>query len=284
MIIGSHVSMNGKEMMLGSVKEAISYNANAFMIYTGAPQNTARKSISELRIEEAHELMNNNNIELKNIVVHAPYIVNPGTFFEDKREFAISFLTEEVKRTYAMGSKILVLHPGNTLKEDLNETIKNIAHVVNTINNNTKDLDVVIALETMSGKGTEVGRTFNEIKQIIDLVENKDRIGVCLDTCHIHDSGYDLVNKYNDVKKEFSDIIGLGYLKVIHLNDSKNIVGAKKDRHENLGKGNIGLDTLIKVCYDEDFSHVPKILETPYIDGVPPYKEEIEIIKRIGDK
>lgn len=282
MIIGSHVSMNGKEMLEGSVKEALSYNATAFMVYTGAPQNTARKPLSELRIEEAHKLMHEANIELKNIVVHAPYIVNPGTFFEDKRDFAINFLTEEVKRTYAMGSKILVLHPGNTLKNDLNETIENIAFVINTINEKTNDLDVVIALETMSGKGTEVGRNFNEIKQIINLINDKNRIGVCLDTCHIHDSGYDLVNNYDNVKKEFDEIIGLNYLNVIHLNDSKNIVGAMKDRHENLGKGNIGLDTLIKVCYDEDFKHIPKILETPYIDGVAPYKEEISIIKKRG--
>ncbi len=282
MIIGSHVKMGGKEMYLGSVKEALSYNANAFMIYTGAPQNTARKDISELRIDEAHKLMKENNIDVNNVVVHAPYIVNPGTFLEDKQEFAISFLTNEVKRTYAMGSKILVLHPGNTLNNPLDETIKNIAYVINTINSNTKDLDVVIALETMSGKGTEVGRNFNEIKQIIELIDDKKRIGVCLDTCHIHDSGYDIKNDYDNVKCEFCNIIGLEYLKVIHLNDSKNIVGAKKDRHENIGVGNIGLETLQKICNDKDFANVPKILETPYIDEKAPYKEEIILIK--GEK
>lgn len=279
MIIGSHVKMSGKEMFLGSVKEAISYNANAFMIYTGAPQNTARKDISELMIPEAHELMKQNNIDVKNVIVHAPYIVNPGTFIKEKQDFAINFLTSEVQRTYEIGSKVLVLHPGNTLNNDLNETIENIAFVINTINNNTKDLDVVIALETMSGKGTEVGRTFNEIKQIIDLVEDKKRIGVCLDTCHIHDSGYDIVEDYETVKKDFCEIIGLEYLKAIHLNDSKNILGAKKDRHENVGKGNIGLKTLVKVCADEDFKDIPKLLETPYIDDKAPYKEEIELIK-----
>ncbi|MFI3329733.1 MAG: deoxyribonuclease IV [bacterium] len=283
MIIGSHVSMNGTNMMVGSVLEAISYGATAFMIYTGAPQNTARKELSLLRIDEAHKLMSENNIDKKNIIVHAPYIVNPGTFEEEKREFAIRFLTEEVKRTHAMGSKILVLHPGNSLKNDINETIVKISEVINTINNNTKDLDVVIALETMSGKGTEIGRNFNEVKQIIDLIECKNRIGVCLDTCHIFDSGYDIVSNYNNVKEEFNKTIGLNYLKVIHLNDSKNILGSKKDRHENLGKGNIGLETLLKVCYDEDFKEIPKILETPYIDGVAPYKEEIEIIKNKGE-
>ncbi len=279
MIIGSHVKMSGKDMMLGSVKEAISYNANCFMIYTGAPQNTARKDISELKIEEAHLLMKENNMDTKNIIIHAPYIVNPGTSFEDKRDFAISFLTNEVKRTYAMGSKVLVLHPGNTLTNTLEDTINNIAYVINEINNNTTGLDVVIALETMSGKGTEVGRTFNEIRQIIDLIKDKSRIGVCLDTCHIHDSGYDIVNDYDNVKKEFKDVIGLSYLKAIHLNDSKNILGAKKDRHENIGNGNIGLATLAKVCYDEEFSSIPKLLETPYIDDVAPYKEEIELIR-----
>ncbi len=283
MIIGSHVSMNGSDMMLGSVKEALSYNANAFMIYTGAPQKTARKDLSLLKIEEAHKLMAENNIDKKNIVVHAPYIVNPGTFDLEKRQFAINFLTEEVKRTYAMGSKILVLHPGNHLKNDVNETINNIAFVINEINNNTNDLDVVIALETMSGKGSEIGRDFDEVKRIIDLIKNKNRIGVCLDTCHIFDSGYDIVNKYDEVKREFNEKIGFNYLKAIHLNDSKNILGSKKDRHENLGKGNIGLSTLLNVCYDEDFKDIPKLLETPYIDGVPPYKEEIEIIKNKGE-
>lgn len=283
MIIGSHVSMNGTDMMLGSVKEAISYNATAFMIYTGAPQNTARKDLSLLKIEEAHKLMEENNIEKKNVIIHAPYIVNPGTFDLEKREFAIRFLTEEVKRTYAMGSKVLVLHPGNHLKNDINETINNIAFVINTINNNTKDLDVIIALETMSGKGTEIGRNFNEVKQIIDLIEQKNRIGVCLDTCHIFDSGYDIVNNYDNVKKEFNDTIGFEYLKAIHLNDTKNILGSSKDRHENLGKGHIGLETLLKVCYDEDFKEIPKVLETPYIDGVAPYKEEIEIIRNKGE-
>ncbi len=283
MIIGSHVSMNKKEMLLGSVKEALSYNATAFMIYTGAPQNTARKNLSELKIDESHQLMNEHQIDKKNIIVHAPYIVNPGTFEDEKQSFAIRFLTEEVKRTYAIGSKILVLHPGNFLKNDLNETIEKIGFVINSINNNTKDLDVVIALETMSGKGTEVGRNFNELKQIIELIEDKKRIGICLDTCHIHDSGYDINNDYNGVKEQFNEIIGLNYLKVIHLNDSKNIVGAMKDRHENLGKGNISLKTLINFCYDDDYKEIPKILETPYINGVAPYKEEIEIIKNKGE-
>lgn len=279
MIIGSHVKMSGKEMFEGSVKEAISYNANALMIYTGAPQNTARKDVSELRIKEAHQLMQENNIELRNVIVHAPYIVNPGTFIQEKQEFAINFLTKEVQRTYELGSKVLVLHPGNTLENPLEETIKNIGYVINQINKNTSDLDVIIALETMSGKGTEVGRNFKEIKEIINLIEDKKRIGVCLDTCHIHDSGYDITNNYDEVKQEFDQIIGFEFLKVIHLNDSKNILGAKKDRHENLGLGNIGLETLVKVCKDKDFELIPKILETPYIDNKAPYKEEIEQLK-----
>lgn len=279
MIIGSHVGMSGDKMMLGSVEEALSYNATAFMIYTGAPQNTNRKPLSQLKIKEAHELMNQNNLELKNIIVHAPYIVNPGTFFEDKRDFCISFLTQEVERAYEMGSKILVLHPGNTLKNSLEDTISNIGYVLNCIINNTKELDVVIALETMSGKGTEVGRTFEEINSIINLVEDKSRVGVCLDTCHIHDGGYDIVNDYEGVKHSFKSVIGLGYLKVIHINDSKNVIGAHKDRHANINEGYIGLETIAKVCHDEDFIVIPKILETPYIDGIPPYKEEINIIK-----
>ncbi len=277
--IGSHVSLKGKDMYLGSVLEALSYNANSFMVYTGAPQNTIRKSIEDLKIAEALKLIEENNILPSNIIVHAPYIVNLSTEDEEKRQFAISFLTNEVLRTAKMGSYNMVVHPGNALKLSLNEAIKNTAFVLNKIIENTKDVDVRICIETMAGKGSEIGKTFEEVKQIIDLIDNKDRIGVCFDTCHVNDSGYDLVNNYEEVITKFDQLIGLEQIKVIHLNDSKNVCGAKKDRHENLGMGNIGFDTLIKICYDERFKNIPKILETPYIDGVAPYKDEIAMIR-----
>jgi deoxyribonuclease-4 len=275
MILGCHCGMSGTEMMLGSVKEAIGYNATALMIYTGAPQNTIRKQLKELHIAEALKLMDEANISREHLIIHAPYIINPATTDLEKRDFCINFLTQEVKRSYAMGSKVIVLHPGNSLTIPVEEAIENISLVVNKIIENTMETDVVIALETMAGKGTEVGRTFHEVKAIMDKINVKERIGVCIDTCHMFDSGYDIVNDYNNVKKLLDEVIGIEHIKVIHLNDSKNPLASHKDRHANLGEGYIGFDALYRICHDPDFAKIPKILETPYIDGVAPYKDEI---------
>ena len=275
MILGCHCGMSGTEMMLGSVKEAIGYNATALMIYTGAPQNTIRKQLKELHIAEALKLMDEANISREHLIIHAPYIINPATTDLEKRDFCINFLTQEVKRSYAMGSKVIVLHPGNSLTIPVEEAIENISFVVNKIIENTMETDVVIALETMAGKGTEVGRTFHEVKAIMDKINVKERIGVCIDTCHMFDSGYDIVNDYTNVKKLLDEVIGIEHIKVIHLNDSKNPLASHKDRHANLGQGYIGFDALYRICHDPDFAKIPKILETPYIDGVAPYKDEI---------
>ncbi len=275
MILGCHCGMSGTEMMLGSVKEAIGYNATALMIYTGAPQNTIRKQLKELHIAEALKLMDEANISREHLIIHAPYIINPATTDLEKRDFCINFLTQEVKRSYAMGSKVIVLHPGNSLTIPVEEAIENISYVVNKIIENTIETDVVIALETMAGKGTEVGRTFYEVKAIMDKINVKERIGVCIDTCHMFDSGYDIVNDYTNVKKLLDEVIGIEHIKVIHLNDSKNPLASHKDRHANLGEGYIGFDALYRICHDPDFAKIPKILETPYIDGVAPYKDEI---------
>lgn len=275
MILGCHCGMSGTEMMLGSVKEAIGYNATALMIYTGAPQNTIRKQLKELHIAEALKLMDEANISREHLIIHAPYIINPATTDLEKRDFCINFLTQEVKRSYAMGSKVIVLHPGNSLTIPVEEAIENISYVVNKIIENTMETDVVIALETMAGKGTEVGRTFYEVKAIMDKINVKERIGVCIDTCHMFDSGYDIVNDYTNVKKLLDEVIGIEHIKVIHLNDSKNPLASHKDRHANLGEGYIGFDALYRICHDPDFAKIPKILETPYIDGVAPYKDEI---------
>ena len=275
MILGCHCGMSGTEMMLGSVKEAIGYNATALMIYTGAPQNTIRKQLKELHIAEALKLMDEANISREHLIIHAPYIINPATTDLEKRDFCINFLTQEVKRSYAMGSKVIVLHPGNSLTIPVEEAIENISFVVNKIIENTMETDVVIALETMAGKGTEVGRTFHEVRAIMDKINVKERIGVCIDTCHMFDSGYDIVNDYTNVKKLLDEVIGIEHIKVIHLNDSKNPLASHKDRHANLGEGYIGFDALYRICHDPDFAKIPKILETPYIDGVAPYKDEI---------
>ena len=277
MIIGSHCGMSGNEMMLGSVKEALSYGANALMIYTGAPQNTIRKNVYELKIPEAKVLMRDNGIE--HLIIHAPYIINPATADLDKRNFCINFLAEEIRRSYQMGAKVIVLHPGNSLTLTLDEAISNIAYVLNQVIEKTDGLDVVIALETMAGKGSEVGRSIEELKRIYDLVIDKSRIGICLDTCHLHDAGYDLVHKYAEVKEEIKKSFSFKQIKAIHVNDSKNELGAHKDRHANIGQGFIGFETLKMICTDEDFALVPKILETPYIDKLPPYKDEIARLK-----
>lgn len=276
--IGSHVSMSGNEMYEGSVKEAISYNANAFMVYTGAPQNTRRKKIEDLNIEGAEQKMHENNLLFENVVVHAPYIMNLANPDIEKRDFAISFLTTEIERTAKMHATQIVLHPGSAVGKDRPQAIKWIAEGLNQVIDNTKDLKVKIALETMAGKGNEVGKTFDELKEIIDLVNDKSRVSVCFDTCHVHDAGYDIKNDLEGVLNEFEQTVGLNYISVVHINDSKNELGAAKDRHENLGFGYIGFDALINIIYHNKFKDIPKILETPYVDGNPPYKHEIEMI------
>lgn len=277
--IGSHVSMSGEDMYLGSVKEALSYGANAMMVYTGAPQNTIRKKIEDLNIENAFQLMKENDFSIENVVVHAPYIINLANPDPEKRAFAISFLTEEVKRTSKMGVSQIVLHPGSAVGKDREEAIKWIGEGVNKVIENTPNTSVKIALETMAGKGNEVGKTFEEIKEIISLIHDKSRVSVCFDTCHTHDAGYDIKEDFESVIQKFDDIVGKEFISVFHINDSKNVCGAAKDRHENLGYGYIGFESLLKVIYHKDFMHIPKILETPYINDMPPYKKEIEMIK-----
>lgn len=283
--IGSHVGMSGKEKMLGSVKEAIKYNANAFMIYTGAPQNTRRSAIEDLNIEAAHKLMEEHGIAKSSVVVHAPYIMNLANPDPEKRQFAINFLTEEVKRTNAIGAPQIVLHPGAHLKQGPEIGMDFIVEGLKKVLKNTEGLTTKIALETMAGKGTEVGRTFEEIGYIIKNV-GSDRLSVCFDTCHTNDAGYDLSN-FDKVLVEFDKYIGREKITAFHINDSKNPLGAAKDRHENFGVGYIGFDTLMKVIYHPDFLDIPKLLETPYVTEFedsknkmyPPYKMEIEMIR-----
>ena len=253
------------------------------MFYTGAPQNTKRYKIDKNLTLKAWDMMKENNIDINNLIVHAPYIVNLANNKEkDKYQFSINFLKEEVKRCEELGVKYMVLHPGSAVGLSIDVAISNIINGLNKILENSS---TTILLETMAGKGTEVGRDFSEIKTIIDGVTYKEKIGVCLDTCHINDAGYDL-SDFDFVLDEFDKIIGLQYLKCVHINDSKNIIGSHKDRHENIGYGTIGFDNLIKIIYHKKLDNIPKILETPYIDGVAPYKEEIEMIreKKFNDK
>ena len=279
--LGCHVGMAGKEMFLASAKEAASYGANVFMLYTGAPQNTRRKDISELNIEAGWEYARQHEIE--EIVVHAPYIINlANTVKPETYELAVEFLEKEIIRTAAMRSRIMVLHPGSHVNAGVEAGIAQVIKGLNTVLNQNDD-DVYIALETMAGKGSEVGRTFEELKAIYDGVDKKDRLRVCFDTCHVNDAGYDIVNHYDEVFEEFDKVIGLDQIAVFHINDSMNPLGAHKDRHANIDKGSIGYETLHRLVHYERFIDVPKILETPWLaeEGSdkktkPPYKEEIE--------
>ena len=282
LIIGSHVSFNNNTQLLGSVKEAISYGSTTFMFYTGAPQNTRRGAINGECTYEAYKLMKENNIDLSKVVVHAPYIVNLGNL--ENFDFSVSFLKQEVERVATLGIKYMVLHPGASVSYERVESIESIIKGLNLILDN--DYDVTICLETMAGKGTEIGKTMDEIKTIVDGVKFKNKIGVCLDTCHLSDSGINM-SKFDEYLDLFDKEIGLNYIKCIHINDSKNEIGSHKDRHENIGFGTIGFDTLINIIYNDRLKDIPKILETPYVSKddnskekiYPPYKYEIEMIR-----
>ena len=276
LLIGSHVGFKKDTQILGSLEEALSYGSTTFMFYTGAPQNTKRCEISDELTLLALNKMKDTDIDYSKVIVHAPYIINLANNKDpDKFMFSVRFLQEEVERCSKLGIKNMVLHPGSHVGLGIDEGISNIITGLNMILDNS---DVTILLETMAGKGTEIGSNFNEIKKIINGVHNKERIGVCMDTCHMNDAGYDLTD-FDKLLNYFDEIVGLEFLHCIHINDSKNEKSSHKDRHENIGFGTIGFDTLISIIYNERLSDIPKILETPYVGEYPPYKYEIEMIK-----
>ncbi len=276
LLIGSHVRMAAPDYFEGAVQELLSYDANAGMLYTGAPQNTVRIPLEKMRINEGEELLRTHQIPSKNIVVHAPYIINPGSVDPEKRDFAVSFLNEELKRSAALGVRDVVLHPGAYTTADPATGIRN---VVETMNRLEIPDGIVIALETMAGAGSQIGRTLEELAGILEGVKEKEHFAVCLDTCHMFAAGYD-VSDADALLAQFDHVLGLNLLHVIHLNDSKEPFHSHKDRHANLGKGMIGFDALNAIAHHPLTSSVVKILETPYIDGKPPYKEEIAEIRR----
>ncbi len=273
--IGSHVGFNKNNQLLGSVLEASGYGANTFMFYTGAPQNTSRNPINNDLTKLAIEKMNEVGIDFSKVIVHAPYIINLCN--ENNFDFSVSFLKGEVKRVNDLGVKYLVLHPGSHVGLGIDKGIENIISGLNLVLDGV--LDVTILLETMAGKGSEVGSTLEEIKRIIDGVNDKKHIGVCLDTCHLNDAGFDM-SKFDEYLDNFDKVIGIDKIGCIHINDSKNEINSHKDRHENIGFGTIGFDTLISIIYNERLGEIPRILETPYVDReYPPYKYEIEMIR-----
>lgn len=276
--IGSHVSMSSPKYYLGSVEEAISYGANTLMFYTGAPQNSFRLPLEKLMIEEGRALLRANGFNEDKIIVHAPYIINIANQLNDVNYgMAKSVLLNEVKRTAAFGCKTLVLHPGSHVNTGVENGIDSIVKALDEVLD--KDgTDVRIALETMAGKGSEMGTSFEQMAEIISKVKHPERVGICLDTCHISDNNYDIHN-FDDILDNVDRTVGLDKLYVIHVNDSKNDVGAHKDRHENIGYGFIGFDALNAVVHNPRIPGVPKILETPYVNDQAPYKEEIAMFK-----
>lgn len=277
--IGSHVSLSGKKMLLGSVEESLENGANCLMVYTGAPQNTKRRPIDEFRVDEAKELLAKNNISMDDVIIHAPYIINlANTTKPEVFELAVDFLRQEIKRVEEIGAKYIVLHPGAHVgageEAGLDQIIKGLDMVL------TKDQTPIICLETMAGKGSELGTSFEQLAYIINNVKLPDKLGVCLDTCHINDAGYDEID-FDKILDEFDKIIGLDRLKVIHVNDSKNPRASHKDRHANIGYGTIGFDKLIKIIYNPRIKDLCKILETPFVNDRKdsPYKQEIAMIK-----
>ena len=277
LIIGSHVSFNKERQLMGSLDEALSYGSNTFMFYTGAPQNTRRYEINDDLTNQALQKMKDNNINLNNIIIHAPYIINLANDKEnDKYDFSISFLKQEIERCEKLKMSYLVLHPGSHVGLGIEKGINNIIYALNEVLKDDKN--VTILLETMAGKGTEVGSNFQELKAIIDGIDKKELIGVCMDTCHLSDAGYDVKN-FDTLLNYFDEVVGLNYLHCVHINDSKNERDSHKDRHENIGFGTIGFDTLINIIYNDRLKDIPKILETPYIGEYAPYRYEIEMIR-----
>ena len=276
--IGSHVGFKKDTQLLGSLKEALSYNANTFMFYTGAPQNTKRNNIEDGLTLEALNIMKEKNMDYSKVIVHAPYIINLCN--ENNFEFSVNFLTEELERVNQLGIKYLVLHPGSHVGLGVEQGVANIVKGINETLENIKDSNnVIILLETMAGKGSEIGKTIEETKQIIEGIKDKKHIGVCLDTCHLNDAGYDM-SKFDEYLDLFEKEIGIDKIGCIHINDSKNDINSHKDRHENIGFGTIGFDNLISIIYNDRIKDIPKILETPYVDKkYPPYKYEIEMIR-----
>lgn len=283
LIIGSHVSMSGKKMLVGAVQEAQSYQANTMMIFTGAPQNTRRKDSSEMKIPEGQAQAKLAGIQ--SIVVHAPYIINLGnTIKPESLPFAIEFMQGEVQRADAIGAFTMSFHPGAHVGAGAAAAIKQEAQALDQII--SEQQNVTIALETMAGKGTEIGRTFEELAAIIDQTQHNDKLKVTFDTCHTSDAGYNIREDFDGVLNEFDHIIGLDRLSVVHLNDSKNPQGSHKDRHTNIGFGTIGFDVLNYVAHHPQLITVPKILETPYVGitddakgTIAPYGAEIAMLR-----
>lgn len=270
--IGNHESLSYGYLGM-AIHEKDVLHGNTFAFFTRNPRGGQSKELSN---EDANALINYlNGNTFGKLVAHMPYTLNLCSDKEDIREFSKRIFKEDLLKMEKIPNQYLNFHPGSRLSQSKEVAIKEIIDALNEII--FEDQTTTILLETMAGKGSEVGSTFEEIKEIIDGINIKDKIGVCLDTCHVFDAGYDIKNDLEGVLKKFDEVIGLKYLKAIHLNDSKNILGSHKDRHECLGKGNIGKEAFIKIINEPKFDGLSFILETPNDDLG--YKKEIEFVK-----
>lgn len=270
--LGSHISFKSPNYLEGAAQEAISYEASAMMIYLGAPQNTRRAKKEDMKLKEYEEKYAD-IIPKESILVHAPYIINPASV--EKWEFAKEFLIKEIEIMNYLGLKDIVLHPGAHTKFTREEGIETLINTLKEVIANTKDVNIL--LETMAGKGTELGTSLEELKYIIDQVDSS-RIKICLDTCHLWDAGYDMNNVDSFIEK-LTETDTLRHVQAIHINDSKNELGAHKDRHANLNEGYIQLNSLKRIVHHEKFNNIIKVLETPWVNEKPIYKEEIQLLK-----
>ena len=269
--IGCHLSAAKGYMNMG--KEAKSIDANTFQFFTRNPRGGKAKAIDEQDVKTFLEFMKENNFS--QILAHAPYTLNACSNKEETREFALNTMADDLRRMEYTPNQLYNFHPGSHVGQGVEIGIDFIVKQLNTVL--TPDMTTTVLLETMAGKGTEVGRSFEELKAIIDGVEIDEKLGVCLDTCHVFDAGYDIVNNLDGVLEEFDNIIGLDRLKAIHLNDSLNSCGSHKDRHAKIGEGQIGLDAIVRIINHDALKNLPFLLETPNeLDG---YAKEIELLK-----
>lgn len=273
-LLGSHVSFKSPDYLLGAIKEAASYGATALMIYLGAPQTTLRVSGVDYRLAEARALAEQAGIDYSSIIVHAPYIVNLATPDEEKAAFGLEFMTAELERARACGFQTMVFHPGAAVGQNPAEAVRKLADRLRMLLDRFPDL--ILALETMAGKGTELGGRLEELAELVSLID-RPNVGLTLDTCHLNDAGYDM-SDFGAFLDGYEKIMPPGLIRCVHVNDSLNPRGSHKDRHANIGQGTIGLDALRRVVHERRLQAVPKILETPYIEGMPPYAAEIKAL------
>lgn len=273
MIIGCHLSVSKGFEAMG--KEALSIGANTFQFFTRNPRGGKAKEIDQADVQNLLKLMEEHHFG--KILAHAPYTLNPCSKDEKTREFALNTMIDDLKRMEYLPNNLYNFHPGSHVGQGIEKGIELISNQLNTVL--TEDMTTTVLLETMAGKGSEVGSKFEELQAIISNVTLKDKLGVCLDTCHVFDGGYDIVDNLENVLEEFDRIIGIEKLKAIHINDSMNYLGCHKDRHQKIGQGGIGIDAFERIINHKHLRNLPFYLETP--NELEGYKAEIELLRNL---